>query len=199
MAIADLLWTCPVCGLDRGLRGPDEGTCAGCRTRFDRVRGARIRARLPGGPERVRTAAEWVDELPDPASLLEPGDPIRSATVRARLVERYEAVREGGRYLNRIEVFGPEGGGTLVLSRESLRYRPGEGTPLAWDFADLAAVQASSRTLQIRGRPHPLASFAFQDDSSFLWEQLLALVVGEHCRRTGRGEVVELQPRIATR
>jgi hypothetical protein len=199
LAIADLLWACPACGLDRGLRGPEEGACTGCGTRFDRVRGARIRARLPGGEERVRTAAAWVDELPDPASLLERGDPVRSAAVRARLVDRYEAVRDRGRYVNRIEVFGPEARGELVLGVESLRYTPGEGTPLLWPFEDLAAVQASSRTLQIRGRPHPLASFAFPDDSSFLWEQLLALALGEHYRSTGRGEVVELQPRIVTR
>ena len=68
-----------------------------------------------------------------------------------------------------------------------------------WPFEALKAVQASSKTLQVRGGEHPLASFAFRDDSSFLWERLLAVALDRFYRRTGRGEIVEMQPRIVTR
>ncbi|HUG41006.1 MAG TPA: hypothetical protein VMM12_10990 [Longimicrobiales bacterium] len=200
MAIADLLWACPRCGLDRGLRASADGrTCARCATRYDRVRGARIRARSPDGAEQLRSAAEWVDALPDPATLLGAGDPIRTAAVTARFVARYDVVRESGRYVNRIEVFGAKSSGTLEMAGERLAYRGEGGDPVAWPFEDLRAVQASSRALQIRGAHHPLASFAFNADSSFLWERLLALALGDFYRRTGRGEIVELQPRIVTR
>lgn len=199
MAIADLLWACPLCGRDRGLRADEDDLCGGCGTRFDRVRGARIRARTPTGEETVRTAAEWVDRLPDPAGLLTGRDPVRSSAVRARAVERYETVRERGRYLNRIEIFGEEVPGTLRLDTEALSFTPDGGEPRRWDFGALRAVQASSRSLQVRGRPHPLTSFAFADDSSFLWEQLIALALAAFYRRTGRGEIVELQPEICVR
>lgn len=205
MAIPDLLWACPVCGRDKGLRtGELPDACGGCGTRFDRVRGARIRARLRGGEAHTRTAAEWVDALPDPGTLLRPAGTVRQARVRARFVERYETVRAGSRYVNRIEIFGPREQGTLTLDPDRLTYDRGDaadgaGKALAWPLLELAAVQASSRTLQVRGRPHPLASFAFPDDSGFLWEQLLALTVRDAYRRAGMGEVVELQPRIVTR
>lgn len=197
MALADLLWACPACSRDRALReAPDGATCPGCGTSYDRVLGARIRARSRQGEEHVRTAAEWVDALPDPATLLEGGPLVRAAQVRVRFVTRHEVVRENGRYLNRIEIFGPEAEGRLELDLESLRLAgEGEG-PVVWAFGDLKAVQASSKTLQVRGGGHPLASFSFLDDSSFLWEQLFALALGRYYRETGRGEIVELQPRI---
>ncbi len=200
MAIADLLWACPLCALDRGLRGSADGsTCSGCGARFDRVHGARIRARAPGQGETVRSPAEWVDRLPDPGGLLQAGDPVRTAAVEARFMAGEEVIRVDGRYVNRIEVFGPKEPGTLELALDRLSYR-GEGPgPVVWAFDGLRAVQASSRTLQVRGMPHPLASFAFPHDSSFLWELLLARALGEFYRRTGRGEIVELQPRIVTR
>lgn len=200
MAICDLLWACPLCHLDRGLRtGPETGTCSGCGARFERVEGARIRGTTPEGEARTRSAAEWVDDLPDPAGLLEGPQLVRTALVTARFVERDQVVRAEGRYVNRIEIFGPERQGRLELGLESLRYA-GEGdAPVVWAFEALKAVQASSRTLQIRGGGHPLASFAFRDDSSFLWEQLLALALGAFYRRTGRGEIVELQPTIIAR
>jgi hypothetical protein len=200
VAIPDLLWACPRCGLDRGLRSAPSRpiVCAACGTRFDRVRGAHIRARSRDGEEEIRTAAGWVDALPDAAALLR-ADPIRTGTVRARFVDRWEVVRVGGRYVNRIEIFGEERAGRLELGQERLTWRgEGEG-PVVWEFGDLRAVQASSRSLQINGPPHPLASFSFVDDSSFLWEQLLTGAIGAWYRRAGRGEIVELQPRIVAR
>lgn len=199
MAIPDLLWACPLCGLDRGLRASADATCSGCGTRFDRVHGARIRATAPGREERVRTAAEWVDDLPDPATLIGPGDPFREAAVVASFVVGEQVIRFEGRYVNRIERFGGRERGRLELGPERLTWVPEGSTRLSWDFGDLKAVQASSRTLQVRGGGHPLASFAFLDDSSYLWDRLLAAALAAFYRRTGRGEIVELQPRIVTR
>ena len=199
MAIPDLLWACPDCGLDRGLRASGDATCAGCGTRFDRVRGASIRATGRGGEVRIRTAAEWVDDLPDPGSLIGPRETIREASVVASFVKGEQVIRFEGRYVNRIERFGPKGRGRLELGLERLLYLPEGSAPLSWAFGDLKAVQASSRTLQVRGADHPLASFAFLDDSSYLWDRLLATALGAFYRRTGRGEIVELQPRIVTR
>lgn len=200
MALPDLLWACPLCGLDRGLRtGKAPGTCAGCGTRFERVRGARIRAVPPEGPVQDRTAAEWLADLPDPASLLKsPTDVVRVARATARFVEREEVVRHGATYLNRIEIWGPDREGRLQMAPESLSWTEPSGEPVTWPFGDLRAVQASSRTIQLRGAEQPLASFSFLDDSSFLWEQLLHRALSASYQRTGRGRILELQPRIVT-
>ena len=199
MGLPDLLWACPACGLDRGLRASSgEDTCGGCGTRYERVEGARIRALGRGGEARTRSPAAWVDELPAPDALLEASGG-RAARVTARFVVGSETIRDEGRYVNRIETFGPAVEGTLELARESLTFRGTGPDTRTWAFVDLRAVQASSRTLQLRGGDHPLASFAFLDDSSFLWERLLAAALAGFYRRTGRGEIMELQPRIVTR
>lgn len=217
MAIADLLWACPICRTDRGIRRDRRtSACHACGTRFQRVDGARIRAEPRDGDAETLSPAQWLRRLPDPATLLE-GDaparsagpiplrspeqaPVRSALVAAKFVIREEVVRDGDRYLNRIEIYGRKEEGTLTLTRERLIYTPadgaGEGAGTEWPFEDLVAVQASSRKLQLNGRDVPLASFAFPDDSSFLWENLVMAAVQAHYRRRGRGEIVEFQPRI---
>lgn len=201
MAIADLLWACPSCGEDRGITRDRAALCRRCGVRYDRVQGARIRARPPDGEEVIRSAAEWLRLLPEIPSLLEASSPmVRRASVMARFATGHEVVRDGDEYLNRIEVYGDERAGSLELSLGGVVYRPDDGSPeTTWHFDDLTAVQASSRTLQLKGRGRPLASFAFQDDSSFLWEHLLEAAVSRYYRLEGLGEVVELQPRICVR
>lgn len=191
--------------------------CRGCGVRYARVDGAGIRARPPEGEEIVRRPAEWVDRLPDPASLLNAtpadrdrgeegegeqpeGTRVRGARVVASFVVGHEVVRDEGQYLNRIEIYGDEAGGTLELWHDQAAFRAAPPEPaVLWRFDDLTAVQASSRTLQLKARGRPLASFSFVDDSSFLWERLLKAALDRHYQRTGQGEILETQPRICVR
>ncbi len=130
------------------------------------------------------------------------GETVRTAHVVAREVEGVEAVHGEGRYLNRIERYGPERPGTLELTSQGLRWRPGgeggEEDPRWWSFEALTAVQGSSSALQINATGHPLTSFRFPDDSVLLWEMLVGLALRRFYQRTGRGEIVEFQPRIVT-
>ncbi|HSH45805.1 MAG TPA: hypothetical protein VK966_08115 [Longimicrobiales bacterium] len=212
MAVADLLWACPLCGADRGIERPRKAAvCWQCGASFLRTKGARIQATTAEGARETRSAGEWVDRLPDPASLLDAaeGEVVRIARVTARFAVRDEVVDDRGRYLNRIEIYGDREDGELRLLHDRVTYhaaskggKKGTGeasVPVHWTFDDLTAVQASSRKLQLKGRRAPLASFAFRDDSSFLWEHLLEAAVQRHYQRTGRGEIVEFQPRIRTR
>jgi hypothetical protein len=198
MGIRDLLWACPVCGRDRGIG--EGGKCV-CGVAFSRGAGARIEARHPDGQIEAREAADWADRLPDVAGLLQAGEGevIRVARVRIRSVTGSELVRtRRGRYLNHIETFGAERLGTIELDRDAVTIRT-EGPPDVWPFQALTAVQASSSTLQLKARDRPLVSLRFLDDSIFLWENLLTEALRFFYRRTGRGEIVEFQPRIATR
>jgi hypothetical protein len=203
VALADLLWACPECGEDRGLR-PADGTCHACGTRFVRATGSTIRAIAPDGTVTARPAREWLDRLPDPASLLgtdpDAGDgPVRSADVDIRTVVRDEVVRGEAGYLNQVEVFGEPEPGSLTLDRDRLVVTREGGTAEAWPLEELTAVQASSSSLQLKRRGRPLAAYRFHDDSVYLWEQLLHAALRDFYGRTGRGSIVEFQPRISTR
>lgn len=200
MAIGDLLWACPECGRIGGIRAD---ICS-CGVRFRRGGGSTIEAILPDGSTLSRTPADWLAALPDPASLLDVGagdqdDPVRTARVRARETVGSDTVRWRGRYLNRVERYGPERDAALELYADRLVYRPDGQERRTWALDHLSAIQASSSTLQVKPRGGPLVSFRFQDDSVFLWEMLLRAALRRHYRRTGQGDIIEFQPRITAR
>jgi hypothetical protein len=198
LAISDLLWACPECGEVGGI-DPD-GTCR-CGVSFQRGKGSLVVARPPGRRAVARPPAEWVDRLPAVEELLEAaeGGVVRRASVLAREVSGTAAVRKSGRFINRIEEYGPKRPATLELRLEALIYRPEGFGGREWPFDALTAVQTSSVTLQLNIRDHPLVSFRFLDDSLVLWELLLHAALRRFYRRTGRGEITEFQPRIVTR
>jgi hypothetical protein len=198
VALSDLLWACPECGEVGGIDA--RGTCR-CGVTFSRGKGSVIVARFPDHSVRERSPAAWVDRLPPVERLLDTEDAgvVRRAAVLAREALATTPVRKGGRFLNRIEQYGPKRQGTLEMRLHALIYTPeGEGGR-EWPFAALTAVQTSSGTLQLKIRDYPLVSLRFLDDSLVLWEALLHTALRKYYRRTGRGEIAEFQPRIVTR
>jgi hypothetical protein len=203
MALTDLFWACPSCGADRALRGEGRGVrCQACQVGFERAPEARIRATSPDGKGVVRSVPEWLDRLPSPASLVEAGregGAVRTARVTVRAVEEDRPVHGEDGFLNRVELFGDARPGTLELHADSITFRPDDGPPLTTPLEELTAVQASSRTLQLKRRGSALESFRFLDDAVYLWELLLHAALRDRFGRLGRGEIVEFQPRITTR
>lgn len=204
MALPDLLWACPVCKEDRSLQ-PDgrDHRCQACGTVFRRGDGASIEARAPDGSRTARHPTEWLALLPQPETIVHQRvngpDLIRKATAAARRVVGWDALHDRDGYLNRIEVWGDPVPGELVLRPDDLTWTPASGEPGGWSLEEIGAVQASSRALQIRGKGNPLVQFDFEHDSVFLWERLLHVVLRDFYGRTGRGEILEFQPRIVTR
>ncbi|NIP82507.1 MAG: hypothetical protein GWM90_26110 [Gemmatimonadetes bacterium] len=202
MAIPDLLWACPECGEDGGLQpGGKDARCRACGTRFQRERGAAIRAVRPDGTSEIRSPAEWLDRLPHPRDIVGKGRsdaPIRAAKVDISEVTGHEAVHGETGYLNRIELWGEESPGTLALWRDRLVVAPEDHSPDDWPLETLTAVQTSSSSLQLKRSGAPLVSFRFHADSSFFWERLVRAALRDFYGRTGRGEIVEFQPRIVT-
>jgi len=203
MAISDLLWACPECGEDRGLAPDGSGfRCRACDTFYRRDTGASIRARRPDGTDVVRTPAEWLDRLPSPETLVNNRDSddeaIRRAAVDTARVVDSDTVHDREGYLNRIEIWGDESTAELALFADHLVLAPSDGEPERWPLESVTAVQASSSDLQINRTGAPLVSFHFRDDSNFLWEELLHAALRDFYGRTGRGEIVEFQPRITT-
>lgn len=207
MAIRDLLWACPECRRIAGIRtGTDGERCTGCGTRFRRVRAAVIEAARPDGSREALPAATWAARLAGidlDAVAKGAGAPGSDFELRERARARFAVaetpVRHRGRYLNRIERFGPDQVGTLELADGVLVFHRDAGSDVAWPFDRITAIQPSSSTLQIKGKGMPLASFRFPDGSARLWEVLLCAALRRHYRKAGRGEIVEFQPRIVTR
>jgi hypothetical protein len=206
MAIRDLLWACPLCGLEGGLRRTGRWeACRGCGARFRRGRGASIIGQAADGTTRIHAAAEWAERLPgieEYTSRLEPQTPdgvLRQSRVRARVAVGESVIRLGSTYLNRIERFGPPRDGVLALYVDRLRFTPDAGEAEEWTFDEITAVQPSSSTLQLKARRRPVVSFRFPEDSARFWEELLCAAIRRHYRVTGRGEIIEFQPRIVTR
>ncbi|HEY8469302.1 MAG TPA: hypothetical protein VIL18_06660 [Longimicrobiales bacterium] len=205
MAIRDLFWACPLCGAEESLRPADRGeACRACGATFRRGRGAEIEAVPPGGAPIVRHAAEWVRRLP-PVRLPDDGEGegeetlYRRAPVEARFATGYAPVRRGHLFLGRVEQFGTARAGTLELTSHALAFAPESGAPCRWPLEEIGAVQPSSGVLQIRPRREPVVTFRFVEGSVRLWQELIEAALRRFYRRTGRGEIIEFQPRISTR
>lgn len=201
MAIRDLLWACPACGAEAALRGARWGreVCARCNARLRRVSHARIEVKTPDGQRRTATAAEWLEQLPpiqlDPPR---PGHPIRRASVLLQRRTGREPIRRGHEFLNSIDVFAAAEKGTLALHHDRLEFDGPRG-PESWPLERLGALGSSSKSLQLRLRDGAVFAVRFPEASVRFWEELLREALRARYAATGRGEIVEFQPRIVTR
>lgn len=191
--IKDLLWACVVCGTEGGIRaiGRRE-SCVACKARYKRGRGASIVVIRPEGDSEVRNAREWLESLP-PISL------TGEALADVRMAVSDTVLRDGRKYLGRIEHFGPIVRGKLKLTAERVTFEPlfGDGG-FDLPLEDLTAVQPSSAALQLKARHRPVIVVKFPTSSAKLWEERLQHSLRGCYARLQRGEIVEYQPRIAT-
>jgi hypothetical protein len=210
MAIRDLLWACPLCGIEGALQPVRRAElCQGCGTHFARGRRATIVARTPDHEILALSAAEWLDRLPDIGieerirRAESSGGVIHREPARLRLEIGAEPVAFRGVYLNRIERLGPPRAGILQLEIDRIGFhedgQSDSAGPITWHFDAIRAVQPSSSTLQIRAEQLPLASLQVPGGSIRLWEELLTAALRAYYAARGRGEIIEFQPRIVTR
>jgi len=224
MPIRDLLWACPLCGAVGGLRADGKlERCRGCATLFRRGTRSIIEAVAPDGSVDRRPAAAWAARLPAEPPPLEPGGSAgppstpgaaaaseaetggagervrRRDRALARFAQGDEPIRRGRAFLGFMERLGPARPGVLTLTDDRLLLRLDDGEEHRWPLERLAALQASSATIQVRPRGEPIVSFAFPDTSARLWEESLAGALRRKWRSLGRGEIAEFQPRIVAR
>lgn len=205
MPIRDLLWACPLCGTVGGLHADGKlERCAACATVFRRGPRSTIAATGPDGQTESRPAAEWAGRLPaEPPLGEEPGGAGERLRRRDRVLARFalgdEPIRRGKAFLGFMERLGPARAGELTLTDDALALRLEDGGERRWPLQDVAALQASSATIQVRPRGEPIVSLAFPDSSVRLWEESIAAALRRKWRTLGRGEILEFQPRIVTR
>ncbi len=205
MPIRDLLWACPHCGTVGGLRADGKGErCVACGTQFRRGTRSTIEAIAPDGHVESLPAGEWTARLPaEPPPGGEELGAGKRALRRGRVLARFalgdEPIRRGGTFLGFMERLSPPRPGELTLTDDALMLRLDAGEEQRWPLADLAALQASSATIQVRPRGEPIVSFAFPESSARLWEESLASALRRTWRALGRGEILEFQPRIVGR
>jgi len=111
-----------------------------------------------------------------------------------------EAIGYRGRLFGFVEVLGEPAVATLRLTEEGLEILNGDGRPEeGWSLMELRAVQSTSSSLQIYTADGELVQFRFGDASPLYWESLLHRALRKAYRESGRGEIVEFQPRISVR
>lgn len=123
MAIRDLLWACPECGEACCLVAHRDGDqCGSCGMTFRRGHGSTIVATGAGGEAVSRLAREWVDMLPDMATVVDTEAQPPKLEVEARFGAGSTVVRKGSEYLGRVERFGPVIRGTLSIEDDGVRF-----------------------------------------------------------------------------
>jgi hypothetical protein len=209
MAIRDLLWACPLCGREGGLRpaGPGRERCAACGAEFRRASGADIAARTADG-SLVLPAQTWALRLPAiravGAAAQREGEgegegraapAARRAEVQIRSALGEAPIRIGGRYLGAAERLGPRRPAILVLSADTLGLETTGQGRRTWSLAAVTALQPTSGVLQIRLAGEPLLTIRFLRESVRFWEELLQRTIEAFHAAAGRC-VLEFQPRI---
>lgn len=199
MAIRDLLWGCPLCGTEGGLRTDGRVTaCTTCGARYTRAEGASIRAVTRDGRVQEDTPAAWLDRLPPPRP---PAADETLGPERAilRIAEEPVAFRPGGTFVGWGERFGPKRQGSVSLAPDALVFQEAGGARREWRIDRMTAIQPTSSALQVKTRSEPVAWFKFLDSSVRRWEHWIQHRLRHLYRESGRGEIVEFQPRISTR
>lgn len=88
--------------------------------------------------------------------------------------------------------------GEISVDDETLEVHDDRSNGGRWCYLELAAVQATSSSLQLSLPGDRLVQFRFLNDSPRRWEDLLHRLVSDAYERAGRGRVIEFQPRIVT-
>lgn len=196
MAIHHLLYACVDCGRVAGIRRAEKGTelCIECGAAYSRADQANIRVRYANGTVEVRHPAAWLDHIEARPSH---GAPAQER-VTVRFAERQKPYYHSGMYLGHVERFGPRVGGLLRVDADAVRFEA-TGESHHWPLLELTAVQPSSKTLQLRLRDGTLASIEFPEGSPLLWEDRVREAVQAAYTASGRGSIMEYQPRIVCR
>jgi hypothetical protein len=197
-----VLYRCPLCGHDPTGGQGDEVECPGCHATFCRAqRGILVRT-VDG--ESVEAMPQLVDRIrahggPVTAATNADGSIRYSADAVYQGILFEEPLRKGGRLLGYVEHPRRPQEGLLEATEWELSFRAVGLPDLRWPLRDVAALQVSTRSLQIGVRYMGTVQFSFPAASTFRWEELLQHLLREAWRREGRGEVTEFQPRLTAR
>ena len=197
MAIRDLLWRCPDCGLEHGLR-PGRGgeVCAGCGTVFRRGAGSTIRAIRAGKPAETLSSSEWLERLEQVDMSTLATELTSSWRGELRLFEGEVPVRAGGRFLGYSERLGKSKSGQIALREDRLEFESDAGKAWSWPLDEITGLQPSSDAVQIKVKGQQVFALAIPDASRRFWEDRLTDAIRRRRRSTGRPEIREFQPRI---
>jgi len=200
VALIDFVYACPICG--GGVREEKEREavlrCTCCAATLQRERGqdgkGTLHLKVPGREDRFLSLAEVGALL---AQQWEgSGVPSLEAEVSCRFSVAELPIRFEGELIGYHERYGPPRAGQLRLEGPRLRFIERERGVHHWPLLDLQSLQGASSQLQITLRGGSVVAFRFRGDSPRRWEEGLRLALRQLWRETGRGEILEFQPRI---
>lgn len=210
MALWQFIFRCPLCGHDPMTGKGDLARCPSCACEV--ARGAEnpshLRLRAPeqnGGTWTETPAAALAERLEAlggaVGSALDKDGRLRWASeVIVRRRQGEHPVRWKDQLLGFFEAFAPGTRGTLHLVHDHLRFVPATtGPEEVWNLLSLRSLQSASSSIQFTTEKGDLMDFTFAADSPRRWEALLRDALNTTWQAAGRGEIVEVQPRIRVR
>ena len=188
--------------------------CLRCESEFRRGgEGGKIRVRSPAGVVSEAVASDLAAAVTRAGSTRAASESGPTQLPEARVLVRFSQgelpVRRSGRLIGFRERMGVPREARLELSADILTLWPGgkggsagpvHGVePLGrWELIEIGAVQTSSNYLQLAIRGEGLMSLRFPQDSPKRWEERLQAAIRALYRETGRGEIMEFQPRVVS-
>lgn len=202
MPLHHLLYRCPVCGHDPTTPDGHGARCGACGARFDRGESASIVTTPASGPTRADAAADLVDAIGEwegksPSGFGADGRLDYSADVTYKRVVGQGTVYHSEVVAGFYETFSALQEGHLHISSQGVALSSDDGESFNWLWADVRAVQTSSRSLQLNLKPDGLFDFRFADDSPRRWEDLLHSALQAFYEASGE-RIREFQPRIVS-
>ena len=197
MPVRDVVWACARCrGRDRLRTVKGTVRCDACGATFRRGKGATIVETIPDGSERIRSAAQLLDELAalDPDAL-GPPPPARALLAEAAPPR---PIRSGSQLLGWGERFADQRAGELRLEDDQLVFTGDDGSVTRVPLLDLTSLQPSSRSLQIKPAHRPVLSISLRDASVYDWEQRIQAALRRLYLDRGL-DIAEFQPRVVCR
>jgi hypothetical protein len=228
MALRHFIFRCPSCGHDPMQGKGDTASCSACGCSITRGATHPLHLRV-FDPARVRgpwhevPAAELARQIEGHGGAIGPatrpdGRLAWAAEALLRHSSGEKPVRWQERLLGFFEAFAPGQPGTLRLEHDQLSFEGatgsgsdggreggsmaggvGTGAGFRWELLSLRSLQSASSSVQFTTGQGDLVHLAFRDDSPRRWEALLRHALQRTWLEAGRGEIVDVQPRIRTR
>lgn len=178
--------------------------CPQCRMTISRgaIQPLHLAVRGPQIPDTELPVAELLEMLEGQGGALGPAQAqdgklrwSAQAVLRTGTSER--PIRWRDQLLGFFERFNPSRPGQLRLNGDTLFFDGNEaGEAQAWPLSSFRSLQSASSSIQFTTDGGALLHLAFVSDSPRRWEILLREALQMVWTAEGRGEIVEVQPRI---
>jgi hypothetical protein len=207
MPLRHLLFRCPYCGYDPMVGSGGTADCSGCQIQISHgaIQPLHLAVRRPKAPDTEVPIAELLELVEGQGGALtqarsQDGKLCWSAQAELKTGTSEVPIRWKDHLLGFFERFHLGTPGQLRLDGDTLFFDHNEAEAAqTWPLTSFTSLQSASSSIQFTTDGGELVHVAFETDSPRRWEILLREALQMAWTADGRGEIVEVQPRIRVR